>query len=219
MNATNGNVAIAANNGSVYIRSSGASAENIKEIEDSGEWIEAMAFSPDGTKLAVGSHDNNVYVYDASTWEKLGTLSSHNSFIVSVDWDVDSKYLRTICGAHELLFFNVEEMKQDPSGASNTKDSTWATGSNKYGWYVQGIFPSGTDGTHINGVAYNPAQNLIACGDDYGLVTLFRSPALTGAKPISLRGHSEHVVRVAFCDNGDIISVGGQDKTIMHWKC
>jgi WD40 repeat protein len=65
-----------------------------------------MEYSPDGTKFAVGSHDNNIYVYETSSNELLGVCSKHNSFIVSVDWSADGEYIRSVCGAHELLFFS-----------------------------------------------------------------------------------------------------------------
>lgn len=105
--------------------------------------------------MAVGSHDNNIYIYDANTYALLGKLNKHNSFIVSVDWSLDSKYIRSVCGAHELLFFTVDNLAQDPNGASNTVATEWASGHAKYGWLVDGIFPSGTDGTHINGVDFS----------------------------------------------------------------
>jgi WD40 repeat protein len=127
--------------------------------------------------------------------------------------------LRSVCGAHELLFFKAEDCSQDPSGASNTKGLEWATGHAKYGWLVEGIFPSGTDGTHINGVDFSSDKCLIATGDDYGLVNVFRNPCRGGGKPISLRGHSEHVVGARFmCSDQYLISVGGYDQTIMQWK-
>jgi hypothetical protein len=63
---------------------------------------------------------------------------------------------------------------------------------------VDGIFPAGVDGTHINGVDFSQDGNLIATADDYGLVSIFRNPAVKGAKPICFRGHSEHVVRAKF---------------------
>jgi len=34
-----------------------------------------MEYSPSGDKLAVGSHDNNIYFYDASTYAKLGVMN------------------------------------------------------------------------------------------------------------------------------------------------
>jgi WD40 repeat protein len=61
-----------------------------------------------------------------------------------------------------------------------------------------------------------PNKDIIVCGDDYGLVQIFRSPARKGCHPISLRGHAEHVVRVMFVGD-DLVSIGGQDKTVFHW--
>ena len=117
------------------------------------------------------------------------------------------------------MFFTPENFAQDPSGASNTVATQWATGHAKYGWLVDGIFPSGTDGTHINGVDFSKDGTLIATGDDYGLVNIFRNPCRGGHKPISLRGHSEHVVRVLFHKNDSyLFSVGGYDQTLMQFK-
>ena len=107
--------------------------------------------------LAVGSHDNKIYIYNVdNTYSKYCVFDKHNSFITSVDWSVDGEYIRSVCGAYELLFFNVNTKKQDPSGASNTVSTDWATHSSKLGWSVNGIFPPGTDGSHINGVDMSP---------------------------------------------------------------
>jgi hypothetical protein len=65
---------------------------------------------------------------------------------------MDSCYIRSVCNAYELLFFNMPSCEQDKSGCSNTTGTDWATGHCKFGWCVDGIFPSGTDGTHVNGV-------------------------------------------------------------------
>lgn len=82
----------------------------------------------------------------------MGKCTKHNSFITSVDWSKDGKYIRSVCGAYELLFFSGENYQQDTSGASNTVGTEWATNTAKFGWLVDGIFPAGVDGTHINGV-------------------------------------------------------------------
>jgi len=84
---------------------------------------------------------------------------------------------------------------------------------------VQGIFPPGCDGSHVNTVAVSPDQSLICSGDDYGLLTLYRNPCLDGHAGQGYRGHSEHVTQVEFSDNGRyILSVGGQDQTTIQWK-
>jgi len=84
---------------------------------------------------------------------------------------------------------------------------------------VQGIFPSGCDGSHINSVAMTRDQKLLASGDDYGLVCLYRNPVLDGHASGKYRGHSEHVTSVVFSDDGKLLfSAGGQDQTCIQWK-
>ena len=128
--------------------------KNLKKAE----WIEAMSYSPCGKMLAVGSHDNNIYLIDTKSYseKKVRKLTGHSSFITSLDWSQDSKWIRSNCGAYELLFFNVTQKtgkERDPSGASNTVSTMWTDQTTKLGWSVQGIFPSGCDGSHINTVA------------------------------------------------------------------
>lgn len=84
------------------------------------------------------------------------------------------------------------------SGASQLKDEKWATYSVKFGWWVQGIFPKYTSGDHVNGVFRNYGEDIIATGDDWGMVNLYNNPCLNGSKCLSYRGHSSHVVRVQF---------------------
>ena len=118
-----------------------------------------------------------------------------------------------------LLVLKTYEKAYILGGASQLKDEPWATFTCKLGWPVQGVFPSGTDGSHINGVDRSKAKDLIATGDDWGLVNIYRNPCLTGAKPNSYKGHSEHVVRVRF-DKSDtrLYSIGGYDRTLMQWR-
>lgn len=84
---------------------------------------------------------------------------------------------------------------------------------------MQGIYPAGCDGTHINGVDLSKDETLIATGDDYGLVNFYRNPALEEHTARSYRGHSEHVTRVMFMKNDQyLISIGGMDQTTIQFK-
>jgi WD40 repeat protein len=150
--------------------------------------------------LAVGSHDNNIYIYEVNgnNYKKLATCAAHKSFITNLDWSTDGKYIQSNCGAYEYLFFDATSGKQLQSGASQFRDEQWATYTIKLGWWVQGIFPPATSGDHINGVDRNHTKDVIATGDDWGFVNLYRNPALKGAKCLAYRAHSSHVVRVMF---------------------
>jgi len=58
----------------------------IKEISDAKEWCEVCQFSPDGSVLAVGSHDTNIYVYSAADWSLIGKCDKHNASITCIDF-------------------------------------------------------------------------------------------------------------------------------------
>ena len=62
--------------------------------------------------IAIGSHDNAIYLYTVGTWQKKGIpLKKHSSYITHFDWSMDSCYLHSNCGAYELLFWDVSSNK------------------------------------------------------------------------------------------------------------
>lgn len=69
-------------------------------------WMEVMVYSPCNNYLAVGSHDDTVYIIDTKTYKKINkTKNASSSFITGLDWSTDSTYIRTVDGSYELLFF------------------------------------------------------------------------------------------------------------------
>ena len=50
-------------------------------------------------------------------------------------------------------------------------------------------------------------------------MNVYNDPCLEGHVGKSYRGHSEHVVRIKFAQDGKyMISAGGYDQTIIQWK-
>jgi len=102
----NGHLAVCANDGSVTIRELSDFHTTVKELHDSQEWCEVAEYSPDGAYLAVGSHDTNIYCYDANNgYALLGKCTKHNATLTCIDWSMDGSMIRSVCNAYELLFF------------------------------------------------------------------------------------------------------------------
>ncbi|XP_065192745.1 77 kDa echinoderm microtubule-associated protein-like [Sycon ciliatum] len=190
---------------------------------DGNEQHDSVKFSPDGKKVALGSHDNYIYVYNVSedrrTFERHGRCAGHSSFITHVDWSADSQNLKSCSGDYELLFWDANTCKQATSAVA-LRDAEWATYTTILGFDVAGIWPEGADGTDINTVGRNNGSSLVATGDDFGKVNLFRFPAPQAkSESRAAHGHSSHVTCVRFIhDDRSLLSTGGKDTSIMQWK-
>jgi len=200
--AKHGHLVVCSNLGKVSVRDFTDLDKKIASLKDAQEWCEVAKYSPDEKFLATASHDNNLYVYtvgDDGSYSLYKSFSKHNSFVTAFDWSADGTYIRTQCGAYEKLYFNIPDKTQDAAGLSNTKDLQWATISVKLGWDVQGVHPSGEDGTHVNGVEVSADRSLLVSTDDWGLMNVYNYPVCDSLhEPRSYSGHSEHVVRAKF---------------------
>uniref|UniRef100_A0A8C5HJE4 HELP domain-containing protein n=1 Tax=Gouania willdenowi TaxID=441366 RepID=A0A8C5HJE4_GOUWI len=75
---------------------------------DGNEQLSAMCYGPDGNFLAIGSHDNYIYIYavgeNGRKYSRVGKCSGHSSFITHLDWSTDSQYLVSNSGDYEILY-------------------------------------------------------------------------------------------------------------------
>lgn len=183
--------------------------------------VQVLKYSPDGNWLAVGCHDQRIHMFDAHTYKKHGECRGHSGTVTHMDFSKDSHVLQsTAADAGELLFWNVFTLKQIPS-ASAVRDVVWATWSCPFGWPVQGIWTSGSDGSDINAVCRSDDKNVVATGDDCGLVKLFQYPS-AGTSPAQARtylAHASHVTSCAFTKNDMfLLTTGGRDQSICQFK-
>ncbi|CAH8438307.1 unnamed protein product [Heterobilharzia americana] len=188
-----------------------------------GEQIECVAYSPDGNYLALGSRDNVIYVYNVLDhgykYNRVGRCCGHTSFVLHIDWSVDSRFLRSVSGDYEILFWTAFDCRQVVS-PSSLRDLEWASQTCTLGWEVAGIWPPDSDGTDINTCARSPVADILATGDDYGKVKLFTYPTnKPKAEFRSYNGHSSHVTNVTFLYDGSrLISTGGKDTAVLQWE-
>uniref|UniRef100_A0A1A8JBX5 Echinoderm microtubule associated protein like 1 n=1 Tax=Nothobranchius kuhntae TaxID=321403 RepID=A0A1A8JBX5_NOTKU len=190
---------------------------------DGNEQLSVMSYGPDGSFLAIGSHDNYIYVYavaeNGRKYSRVGKCSGHSSFITHVDWSVDSQYLVSNSGDYEILYWIPSVCKQVVS-VETTRDIDWATYTCTLGFHVFGLWPDGSDGTDVNAACRSSGRNLLATGDDFGKVHLFSYPCAQFRAPSHVySGHSSHVTNVSFLfDDSFLVSTGGKDMSVMQWR-
>ncbi|KAG2499991.1 hypothetical protein HYH03_002273 [Edaphochlamys debaryana] len=204
--------------------------QKVAEMHTLKEMVHEIKYSPDGTKLAAGSHDNYIDIYDVTRhYARLARCAGHSSYITHLDWSVDSRVIQSNCGAYELLYFEAATGKQV---RQDQRDTQWQSWTCTLGFPVMGVWRDDTDGTDINAVCRSntgafpdvdpiagDGDVVVTAGDD-GRVRLFNYPCVIEDAPgRTYLGHCSHVMNVRFSpDNRWVVSVGGKDRAGMQWR-
>jgi WD40 repeat protein len=175
----------------------------IESISGPGGNADAMAFRPDGRELAVGGNQSTTDLYAVragGTVALLGNFvfsSCPNSSILGLAFTSDSQGLAAACG-NAIQVWNISDPSQPVAGSTTfTNQSTDITG---LALSVGGILASaGAQSDLAYEYIANPAQP-----GGYELVTL--------------RGHTDAVLTVAFSADGSLLATGSADKSIMLWR-
>ena len=222
--SSNGDLIVAASVKGLIILLS-PSLEKLHELQSSftsaNQWIEDVKFSPDSSMVAFGAHGGRspleLMKVEGNKLTKYCKINvGLTSALLHLDWSSDSSFIVCNSQAYEIKFCSINAQKS--VSASSSKDIEWATWTCKIGFPVQGIFED-VDGTNVNTVCRAANQKVMATGDDFQKVNLFRYPSTkekSGCKKFT--GHSSHVTRVKFMMNDNVlVSTGGNDKTLLVW--
>ncbi|XP_018410878.1 PREDICTED: echinoderm microtubule-associated protein-like 4 [Nanorana parkeri] len=191
---------------------------------DGNEQLSVMRYSVDGTLIAVGSHDNFIYLYNVSEngrkYGRYGKCTGHSSYITHLDWSPDNKYIMSNSGDYEILYWDIPSGCKLIRNRSDCKNIDWTTYTCVLGFQVFGVWPEGSDGTDINALVRSHNRKVIALADDFCKVHLFQYPCSKPKAPShKYSAHSSHVTNVSFThSDGHLISTGGKDMSIMQWR-
>lgn len=87
------------------------------------------------------------------------------------------KLLQVNTGDREVLYYEAPRGKQQLIGRDDAEDILWHTWTCVLGSSVQGVWPPYTDVTDINASCVSHDGHVIATGDDFGFVKLFKYPS------------------------------------------
>lgn len=211
-------IAVGTEDGKVYIHEY-PSLKPVSNIGGRVRQISEIKFSPDDTMMCVGTHESVADMYGVPSFQKIGSLVGHSSWIAHLDWDKNSTVVRTNCGAYELLYWDAKSCKQI-TAPGGLKDYEWDTESCTITWHNQGIWPPVSDGSDINAVCVNKDRNFLIMGNDFRQVQTAAFPCLQQSSPKGTYfGHSEHVTNVSFVLNDSMaVSIGGLDASVLLWR-
>ncbi|XP_065514185.1 echinoderm microtubule-associated protein-like 3, partial [Caloenas nicobarica] len=191
---------------------------------DGNEQLSVVRFSPDGSFLAIGSHDNFIYIYSVAEggrkFTRFGRCVGHSSFITHLDWSKDGRFIMSNSGDYEILYWDVAGGCKLLRNRFESRDREWASYTCVLGFHVFGVWPDGSDGTDINSLCRSHRERVVAVADDFCKVHLFQYPCARPKAPSHVYGgHGSHVTNVRFThDDGHLVSLGGKDTSVFQWR-
>jgi WD40 repeat protein/serine/threonine protein kinase len=193
--------------------------------------VGSVAFSLDGRRLASGSRDKTVKIWDSATGKELLSLKGHTEAVMSVafspngqrlasgSWDKTVKIWDSVIGK-ELLSLKghtgiVLSVAFSPDGqrlASGSQDMMVKIWDSATGKELLSLGHAG----EVASVAFSPDGRQLASGSNDGGVELWDSAI--GKKLFSLqKGPTDSVRSVAFSPDGRRLASGSNDKTVKIW--
>jgi WD40 repeat protein len=194
---------------------------------DAKDTVTAVLFTPDGSKLLASSMDGNVYIYDAlNNFQLLLALTGqHKEGIRSMDISESGQYVTT-CGEYSEFF--VWDLSTAavvrPSDRFEVLAATgldWSVRQAPFGLNSVGVFPEYSDPADVLTLNQSKDHKLLAVGDSFGALKLFRNPSTEFFAP-----HKHYVChspggvsKVAFTVKDQfLVSAGRYDRVLAQWR-
>ena len=171
--------------------------------------VEAIAYSPDGKKLASALSGGLIKIWDANNGELLLTFNGHVGTAV---WRNDDGTVRR---TQENYVWDVNSIAFSTDGktlASGSVDNTIKLWDAETGERLHTFRGHKED---IETVAFAPDSKTLASGSEDNTVKLW--DARSGKLLRTLAGHSSYVKSVGFAPDGKTLASGSWDKTIKLW--
>ena len=153
-----------------------------------GRGDRAVAYSPDGVRLAVAT-SLGIWLYDARTGAEVALLQGHTHWVTSVSFSPDGQTVASGSGDRTVRLWDVS------SGQSIA------------------VLRGHTDRVHS--VSFSPDGQTVASGSVDRTVWLWD---VSSGQPIAvLEGHTDGVISVSFSPDGQTVASGSADATILLW--
>jgi WD40 repeat protein len=162
----------------------------ISLLLEQSDWVDSVAFSPDGSQLASGSRDQTIAIWDIETGNLTTTLYGQLGEVESVAFSDNGLLLVSGGGDENVLIWDLVNSDNPPRVLSGHTE----------------------DITHVT---FSPDGRLIvsASRDDHVRVWDVRSGIILG----DFVGHIGDVNSVAYRQDGTMFASGGADSTIRLW--
>ncbi|UKO98211.1 serine/threonine-protein kinase [Nostoc sp. UHCC 0870] len=202
-----------------------------KTLKDHTEEVNTIAISADATKLASGSSDNTIKLWNLDTNEVKHTLKGHSDFVWSVAFSPDGKILASGSRDKTIRLWNIQQGKQIATlGEASLPVTSLAIsndgkilasgqGNRIKLWNLQTKKAITTLEGHtniVNSIVISADSKTLVSGSWDKTIKVWNLSTRKVSK--TLTGHTKEVVSTAISPNGEMIASTGVDKTIRLWN-
>ena len=214
--------------------------EPIAEFTEQARLVWRMAFAPTGDRIAVGSREGTIYLYDFKRNEKLKPLTGHTDFIWSVSFSPDGKRLVSsssdktsklwdVASGEQIATFPLDESRTLMGIAFSPCGSIIASG--MFGelrlWCAETLttlleIPQ-PQTQKPYALAFSPCGKYLASGTWWQREKGMERMAIrlwevaTGEEITTFCGHPTDVQSLAFSPDNTLLASGSHDGTILLW--
>lgn len=215
----------------LWIAEPGGGGKLARDLLETTDSAFAVAFSPDGTKLAAAGADRAVRVWDVATGKELALIEDHADWIFDLAWSPDGKRLATASRDKTSKVFDVEKKesiatfpghaetvycvaftadgKQIATGGADNQVRVWNPDEDAKQARVVG----GASGPVFRLMFSPDGKTLLTCGADKVVRTYENfTPKL------SLVGHNDWVYSLALAPDGKSVASGSWDGEVRLWN-
>jgi len=169
----------------------------------------AMAYSADGSVLAVGTSDARIVILNTRTFEETTRIEDERFAGMEV------RFLEhQVMGIHALAFHPRGHLLA--AGSLTAELSLWDPVSGRLVARVERPAPTTNAYAGINSLSFSPDGSRLVAAYGNSTATIFEVPSLREVHV--LRDHDGEVFAVAYSPDGTRIATGGRDGLLRLWK-
>lgn len=205
-------------------------------------WVESVAFSPDGKYALSGSSDNTLKLWDVTTGRELKTFEGHTSSVRSVAYSPDGRYALSGSWDTTVRIWDIETTKTIKvfrkhkgfvQSVAFSPDGKFALSGGDDGTMMLWDVTTGEElrvfkhPPAVLAVAFSPDGKYALSGSLDGSIKLWNLTTgdsekfwdvSTGKEIDTFKVHADAVTSVTFSPDGKYVVSGSNDKTVKIWN-
>ena len=177
--------------GAIRLKTVGAGHAD-RLLQGHEDMVLSLAFSPDGTRLASGSADRSILIWDLDQPDGAPTaLTGHDGAVLALAFSIDGRIVASAGRDQTIRLWDLSQPDPEPQSLKGHKHE-------------------------VTSLAFSPDGKNLVSGSRDKQIQIWNLKKLE-ATPRILQGHTDGVTSLAYSADGQLLASGGRDMTVRLW--